>query len=300
MTRMGASSTHLSLCAETGVDTARLLFEVDRVPESRGTVEVEGESWVIDPLPAFSMVAVEGNPNDGLLWSGAEVLSRGAAVRDLVGDAFGVRAERGVSRLDVTTSRRFVPSEGRAFMAGMASVELPRMEATRRGTPPHSVWWTGARSATIKARTYCESFKVSGREPFERLRLEDQRRFPSGHRPTLEAAADPSRQRDQFLRRFEPMRKAVDGVTAASFPVVAQALADEFRYGVRDLREFERISGSLIALSGGAHDAYARSTFYKRRAELREAGFVVVEDFMESVEVDLGDELERALAEFGS
>jgi hypothetical protein len=250
-------------------------------------------------MPSYGMVAVEGNPADGSLWAPGEVLDRGAAVREVIDATLGVRADRGVSRLDVTTSRRFVPAEGRAFMAGMASLEMPRMEATRRGSPPHSVWWTGAKTAAIKARTYCESFKVAGREPFERLRLEDQRRFPNGRRPAIDQAADPDEQRRLFMRRFEPMRKAVDGVRAASFPVVAQALADEARYGYRDTREAERLAGALVLLSGGARDAYPRATFYRRRAELREAGFVVVEDFMEPVEVDLGDELERALGEFG-
>lgn len=268
------------------------------MPTHRATVTLQ-EEWVLDPMPAYGMVAVEGNPADGALWSGAEVLSRGADVRAFVSDSLGLRRDRGVSRLDVTTSRRFVPAEGRAFMAGMAAIELPRMEATRRGTPPHSVWWTGAKSATIKARTYCESFKVAGREPFERLRLEDQRRFPNGHRPPLEVAADPDRQRELFMRRFDPMRKAVDGVTAASFPVVAQALADEARYGYRSVREVERLAGALVVMTGGASEAYKRSTFYNRRAELREAGYVVVEDFMEPVEVDLGAELDRAVEEFG-
>jgi hypothetical protein len=155
------------------------------------------------------------------------------------------------------------------------------------------------KSRAIKARSYCESFKVPGREPFAQVRLEDQGRFPNGRRPPLEVAADPDEQRRQFQRRWAPMRKAVDGVKAASFPVVAQAIADEFRYGYRSLRESERLAASLVLLSGGAGDAYARSTFYKRRAELRAAGHVVVDDFMEPVEVNLGDELERALEEFG-
>jgi sirohydrochlorin ferrochelatase len=95
------------------------------------------------------------------------------------------------------------------------------------------------------------------------------------------------------------MRKAVDGVTAASFPVVAQALADEVKYGYRDAREAERLAGALVLLGGGARDGYSRATYYRRRSELRAAGYVVVEDFMEPVEVDLGGELERALEEFG-
>jgi hypothetical protein len=270
------------------------------VPGKRGEVEVEGSSGGVDPLPAFGMVAIEGNPAGGALWSPGEVLRCSESLDVFVDDHFGMVGRRGVSRLDVTTSREYGPSRGRAFLAGMAAVELPRMEATRRGSPVHSAWWTGAKSATIKARVYDESFKVPDREAFERVRVEDQRRYPAGRRPPVEVAADVDFQRGQFERRFEPVRKAVDGVKAASFPVIAQALADEARYGYRDVREVERLAGALVVLSGGAGEAYRRSTFYNRRRELREAGFVVVDDFMEPVEVDLGVELERTLEEFGS
>lgn len=280
------------------MDTARLLWAVDRPPRQRGQVEVEGTSWVVDPQPAFCMVAIEGNPAGGALWSPDELRRCAASLDTFVDDHFGLVASRGVSRLDVTRSRTFDPGRGRAFVAGMAALELPRMETTRRGTPVRSVWWTGARSATIKARVYDEAFKVPGRESFQRVRTEDQRRFPNGRRPAVEVACDPEFQSGNYRRRFEPMRKAVDGVKAASFPVVAQAIADEFRYGYRPVREAERLAASLVLLSGGAGEAYARSTFYKRRAELREAGYVVLDDFMEPVEVNLGEELDRALEDF--
>lgn len=267
------------------------------MPSQRFKIDLD-EPWVVDPLPAFGMVAVEGNPVGGGLWSPDEVLDRGASVKEFVSDNFGAAEERGVSRQDVTTSRRYDPAYGRAFMSGMAAIELPRMEATRRGTPPHSVWWTGAKTAKVNARVYDESFKVEGREAFERVRLEDQRRFPSSRRIDLETAADPDHQRELFMRRFDPMRKAVDGVTAASFPVIAQALADEAKYGYRDAKEVERLAGALIIIGGGASEAYKRATFYRRKAELREAGYVVVEDWMEPVELNVGDELEAALEGF--
>src|SRR4051794_20868049 len=174
---MGASSTHPSPTSWTGVDTLRSLYAVGEVPGKRGEVELCGASWVVDPLPAFGMVALEGNPSGGALWSGDELLRCAESLDGFVDDHFGLAERRGVSRLDVTTSRSYDPARGRAFLAGMAAVELPRMEATRRGSPVHSAWWTGARSATIKARVYCESFKVAGREAFERVRAEDQRRF---------------------------------------------------------------------------------------------------------------------------
>jgi hypothetical protein len=299
---VGASSTQPGITGDTlthtGTDTLRLLFGVETVPGQRFSIDLD-EPWVVDPLPAFGMVAVEGNPVGGGLWTPAEVLSRGAAVKEFIADNLGSADERGVSRQDVTTSRRYDPSLGQAFMAGMAAIELPRMEATRRGTPPHSVWWTGQRSARINARVYDEAFKVEGRESFERIRLEDQRRYPAARRIALDVAADPDYQRGRFMRRFEPMRRAVDGVTAASFPVIAQALADEVKYGYRSYTEAERLAGSLVLFGAGVRPSKGQSTLYRRRSELRAAGYVVVENFMDPVEVNLGDELEETLAGFG-
>jgi hypothetical protein len=276
----------------------RVLYEVENVPPRGLSRPLPG--WILQSYPEHHLVAFEGNPEGGALWGPNEVLAAGEEIFSLTEATFGVRRQRGVARLDITTSRRFLPAEGRAFMAGVAAMEFPRLEATRRGSPPHSVWWTGEKSAAIKNRAYCESFKVAGREPFERLRLEEQGRYPNGRRPPLEVAADPEFQRQRFLRRWEPMRKAVDGVTAASFPVIAQALADEVKYGYRSVREVERLAGALVILGGGGGEGYSRRTLYRRRAELKAAGYVAVEDFMEPVEVNLGHELEQALSEFGA
>ena len=282
----------------TGVDTLRLLFEVDRFPDKH--LFNVGGGWQGEAMPALGLLAIEGNPDDGALWSPNEVLDRGQEVREVVGATFGLRSDRGVSRVDVTTSRRMEPARGRALLAGLAALDFPRLERTARGAPVHSVWWTGERSRAIRGRAYCESFKVAGRVPFERVRLETQERTRAGGRPPLDVVADPEYQRQRFVRRFEPMRKAVDGVKAASFPVIAQAIADEVKYGYRTPREAERLAGALVLLGGGAAEAYARSTRTRRRAELRRAGYVIADDFLEPVEVDLGDELEAALGEFGA
>jgi hypothetical protein len=42
-----------------------------------------------------------------------------------------------------------------------------------------------------------------------------------------------------------------------------------------------------VLLTGGAAGAYARATLTRRRRELREAGYVVVDDMLEAVEVEL-------------
>jgi hypothetical protein len=279
------------------VDTLRLLVEVERFPEKHLFNVADG--WKGEAMPSLGLVAVEGNPEGGALWSPDEVLRVGEGVRDVVDATFGLRSDRGVSRVDVTTSRRMDPRRGRALLGGLAALEFPRLERTARGSPVHSVWWTGKKSRAIRGRAYCESFKVESRAPFERVRLETQERLRNGARPPLDVVADPEFQRQRFVRRFEPMRKAVDGVRAASFPVIAQGLADDARYGLRTAREVERLAGALVILGGGAGDAYPARTLKRRRAELRRAGYVIADDFLEPVEVNLGDELELALEEFG-
>jgi hypothetical protein len=292
---MGACSTHPSLCAETGVDALRLLFRAHRLPAR--IFDVDG--WKVGPVPSHGLVFAERKGGAAGLWSPERLVDLGQDAWRIVDDHFGWYGDVGVSRIDLTTTRRFAsPSHGRAFMAGMAAMEFPRLEATRRGSPPHSVAWTGERSRKIRNRCYDKGHEQGG-ERWLSIRLEDQRSLPAGRRPTLEQAADPEWQREHFVGRFGPMRKAVTGVKAAGLPVVLKSLADEFRYGYRDRGEFERLAGTVVAIAGGAVDAYARSTGYKRVAELREAGYVTVEDFMDTVEVDLGDELDRALEEFG-
>lgn len=298
---MGACSTHRSARSgthgETGVDALRLLYEVGRQPQR--PFELEG--WHGGPVPGGACMWLERKGGDaGELWRPDRVRELGRQAWELVEGSFGVVGELGASRVDVTTTRRFDSVlHGRAFIGGMAAIELPRMEATRRGTPPHSVWWTGQRTRKIRARVYDKS-RERGGEPWEAIRLEDQRSLPARERPALDVVSDPAWQRERFGARFGPMRKAVSGVRAASFPVVAQAIADEVKYGYRSASEGRQLAGSLVLLHGGAFESVPRRTKYRWRSELRDAGYVVVDDFMDPVEVDLGDELEAALEEFGS
>lgn len=275
----------------------RLLFDTRR---SFGREPVELDGWRFGTIDALGLTWAEGHPIDGALGAPEDVLRAGTHVRELVDAHVGVLRDRGVSRLDVTTTRRLrSTAEARAFLAGLSALDLPRCDTVRRGRPAHSVAWVNDRGRRILARAY-DKGREQGGEAWEFVRLEDQRRFPSGGRPPLDVAADGHYQRELFDRRFRPMAKAVEGVKAATFPVIAQALADEVRYGYRQAREGERLAGALVLLVGGAGEGYARATRYRRRAELREAGFVVVDDQREAVAVDLGAELGAALDEFGS
>lgn len=276
------------------MDTLRLLYETDRYVE--GVVDLD-DGWRLGSIPALGLTWAEGHPMPGALATPGQVLAAAEGVRDAVDGTLGVRRERGVARLDTTTTRPMgVELRGRAFLAGMASVELARCEAIRRGTPVHSIGWAHQKGRRLLARCYDKGLERGG-DPWRFVRLEDQARFASGRRPMVEAAAEPEFQRRRLVQRFGPMRKSVQGVKAASLPVVAKAIADEVRYGYRPAREAERLAGALVLLHGGAGEGYPRATYYRRRAELREAGFVVVDDFMEPVEVDLADELDAALEE---
>jgi len=295
LTGVGSCSTRPSATGDTGVDTLRLLFTTR---EPVGVAADLAPGWKMGGFPWLHLTWVEGHPLPGLLAAPGDVLRAGGEVRALVDDLVGVRADGGVGRLDVTTTRTFhTDQEGRAFLAGMAALELPRCDAVRRGSQPHSVAWVHERGKRILGRAYDKGRQLGG-EWGESIRLETQERWnASKGRPPIEVAADPAYQRSKLARRFAPMRASARGVRAASFPVVARAIADEVRYGYRDVREAERLVGSLVLLSNGAGDGYPRRTRYRRRAELREAGYVVVEDWMAPVEVNLGDELDRALAE---
>ncbi len=294
---VGVCSTRLSLTSETGeagVDTMRLLYETREMGAHRFQIDAL-EGWQLGSIPALGLTWAEGHPAPGELANPQKLSEAALAVRERIDDHFGVVRDRGCARLDSTATTRFArPAETRAFLAGMAAVDLPRTETTRRGHPVHSVSWTHPNGAKKLGRCYDKGLERGG-EPWELARLEDQRRFASGGRPPAEVVCEPGYARSRFEARFGPIRKAVDGVKAASFPVVAQALADEVRYGYRDVLEAERLAGSLVLLTGGAREAYARPTYYRRRAELREAGFVVVDDLVEHVEVNLGDVVEASL-----
>jgi hypothetical protein len=279
------------------VDTLRLLYETQTFGDRSFAID-EVPGWTFGAIPELALTWAEGHPTPGVLASAADVEAAAGRVREAVDGNFGVLKDRGVSRSDQTVTAEFRrPQEARAFLAGMASVQLPRCETTRRGHPVHSVSWTHAAGRRKLARCYDKGSEQGG-ESFRFGRLEDQRRYPSGHRPPVGVVAEAQYLRGRFEARFGPVRKAVDGVKAATFPVVAQALADEVRYGYRDLAEAERLAGALVLLTGGAGDTYKaerRATYYRRRAELREAGFVVVDDLAEAVEVDLAEVVEAAL-----
>lgn len=278
---------------ETGVDTWRLLFRADASGVGKH-VFAHGD-YTANWFPAHGLLALEGHPAGRGALAPTTDLPRAMDEAQALADDFG-GTFAGVARADLTAGYRFpTDAEGRAFFSGMASIDLTRCETTRRGHPPHSVWWTGQKGRAIKARVYDKGLERGTAPPFTLGRLEVQEKMRASTRVDVPTLADPDWTRGTFGKRFDSVRKAVDGVKAASFPVIAQALADEARYGYRPVREAERLAGALVLLTGGAAEGYSRATYYRRRAELREAGYVVATDLIEPVEVNLGEVIESAL-----
>jgi hypothetical protein len=101
--------------------------------------------------------------------------------------------------------------------------------------------------------------------------------------------------RSRFHARFAPLYKSAKGVRVAGLPVLATRIAAMLDAGELTYRQAERIGGALVIELGGAASHYTRRTHYRRRAELREHGLVLADDFYAPVEVDMGRVLEACL-----
>lgn len=296
---VGVSSTQPSPrfgTALAGLDTWKLLYRVDPEGLAAGVFDLGHYRATVDR--AHGLLGLEGHPSGTTELLAPVDVPAALAAADELADGLGGTFHR-VSRVDLTAPHHFrSAAEGRAFFTGMSVLELPRAHTIARhapGQPAHSIAWTGATSARRVARCYDKGLERGTAEPWLVGRLEDQRRSSSGRTIEVSAWADRGFCRETFERRFRPMQAAVDGVHAASFPVISQAIADEARYGYRSVQEAERLAGSLVLLRGGAGDAYSRSTFYARRAALREAGYVL-SDGPEGVNVDLAGVFESAIS----
>ena len=133
-------------------------------------------------------------------------------------------------------------------------------------------------------RAYDKGREAGTAEAWELIRLEDQFRPASGKRPGRENF-HAEYVRGRFHKRFVPLYRSARGVKVTGLPVVAKDVAERVHAGELDVRRAERMMGSLLLLSAGA--PYSRSTYYKRRAELRDNGYVLADDFFTPVEVDL-------------
>jgi hypothetical protein len=272
---------------EAGVDTWRLLFKTSR---AHGPEVFSLGSYKAHWMPGLSMLAVEGHPRPGTLCPRSGLGEAFNAAAELVAKEVGRHEFMGMSRLDSTATNIFGRGQdGVAFLQGFSALDWPRLKPQVIGKPPETVYLIARNGRGRKlARAYDSGLLRGSYARGEAIRLEDQARFPSGARASLDV--DP---RARFHRRFVPLWQSMKGVRVASLPVLTETLAAQLASGELTRSQAERMIGFLHLESAGA--PCERRTWYRRRRELREQGLVVADGFFEPVEVDVAEVLEAAL-----
>jgi hypothetical protein len=250
---------------------------------------------VVGVLPGHRMLFIEGHPAvEGLAHptrlptAASEVLGAVEAV------GFPLGRDAGVGRADGTVTLHFDHgNQGIAVLQGVAALDFPRSMPVVYGHPPQTVYVAGERTAARKARVYDKGLETLTAPPGTLVRFENQARYRKETRRMIEEV-DLAHVRDRFQARFRPLAKSASGVTVASLPVVAARVHERVLAGEMTLRRAERLVGYLALHQSGGR-SYPRRTMFRRRAELRECGLELADDFFEPVEVHLGETIEAAL-----
>jgi hypothetical protein len=264
-------------------------------------------------FPASRMVFAEGHPDE----DGLGRADRLPAVQERLEAALGERGvdvprhrltrpwgssgdgRGGLRRLDATVDLRFdSPAEGLAALAGVAALPLPRMKTQVMrevgGRRVETVYFRGTSGKRVLGRWYDKGVESGSAGRGLHVRPEDQRRFGSPARPSVEQVASSAYVRDAFVRRFEPLWRAAKGVKVGGVIELAHRLAELQDEGLISPGEAKRIAGHLV-LDAADAQRQSRSQCYKDRAAARRHGLVLADGVLDEVEVDLGEVLERAL-----
>lgn len=283
-------------------------------PRSRlvpGEIEGHRVGW----FPGTRMMFAEGHPRpDGL--AGADELPgaldrvrRGLEAIGIETPDFQTRRQLptgsrsvgfgGVRRLDSTVDLRFEnPLQGLCALAGVASLSMPRCKTKvmreAGGRRVETVYFHGYGGKRVLGRWYDKSVEAREGVRGSWIRPEDQRRFSAEARPPIEALADTSYVRDQFVRRFETLWSAAKGVKVGGVLELAKRLDELVGEGAISPTEAKRIAGHLVLDAAGCQNQ-KRSTLLNDRADARRHGLVLADGLFDEVEVDLGEVLERAM-----
>lgn len=273
--------------------------------------QVDGHRVYFDPGNRF--LFAEGHPSeDGLAPVDAEVLE---AAQEAIADgleAIGIGVPRepagfdrvgspgaaGVRRLDLAVDVETDRYQGTALLAGVAAVEPPGrlrpvVHRSAVGNRVETVSWQGARGKL--ARIYDKGVEQLSHSPGERVRFEDQRRYPVGMRP-LVGDLSAGYARGMFNQRFGALQKATKGVVVASqarMIGVVQELVDE---GTLSQTEAVKVIGFLVLEKSGADLDLSRTTHWRLRKLAREAGVVLTTcELDQELEIDLGNTLDEVI-----
>jgi hypothetical protein len=243
------------------------------------------------------MMFIEGHPAvDGLAHPAALPEAASDVLRAVREAGFPVGRDAGVGRADGTVTMGFEDRRrGVAVLQGVAALDFPRSKPIVYGKPPQTVYVASERGARRLARIYDKGLESSVAPAGRLVRFENQVRYSKQLRRVVEDV-DLGHVSGRFRARFEPLAKSASGVSVASMPVLAAAVADRVASGEIAFRQAERLLGFMTLHQAGCRRGVSRSSLQRRRRELRAAGLVLADDFFEPVEVNLGDTIEAALA----
>lgn len=205
----------------------------------------------------------------------------------------------GVRRLDSTVDLRFDnPLEGLCALAGVAALPIPRCKTKvmreAGGRRVETVYFHGYGGKQVLGRWYDKSVESLDGPRGSWVRPEDQRRYSAEVRPPIEALAQTSYVRDQFVGRFETLWSAAKGVKVGGVLELAKRLDELVAQEVVSAATAKRIAGHLVLDAAGCQNQ-SRSTMLRDRADARRHGLVLADGLFDEVEVDLGEVLERAM-----
>jgi hypothetical protein len=202
----------------------------------------------------------------------------------------------GIRRLDLAVDAERSRPVGRAILNGVAAVEAPgqlrsNVFRARSGRNIETVTWQG--TAGKVARVYDKGVESGTHHAGERVRLEDQRRFPIGTRPLLEemTAAHAAM---LYRRRFAPLRAATKGIIVTSEAGLADRIKDAVECGDLTPAEAAKLSGLAFLQQHGV-EVGSRTTRWRHRRQLQQFGVVLGDGVLEDVEIDLGFEVDQVV-----
>jgi hypothetical protein len=247
------------------------------------------------PVDADGLLAVQEALADGLRDRGVEVPRSPAPF-----DRTGSPGAAGVRRLDLAVDVQGDRDHGRALLSGVAAVEPPGrlrsvVHRAQTGRQVETISWQGARGKV--GRVYDKGVEQLTHHPGERVRFEDQRRYPAGARPLVEDLSA-GYAGAMFRQRFGVLVKATKGVVVASQQRCIEALEDLVQEGELTPAQACKILGFQMGEQAGVDFGIDRSTKWRYRQMVREAGVVLTQSALEEeIEIDLGARLEQVLDE---
>jgi hypothetical protein len=210
----------------------------------------------------------------------------------------------GVRRCDAAADLDLGSAEdGRALLIALAAVAttVPRCQGGVRYAKDGSggvetVYLYGLAGVKVLGRAYDKGYEQLGdSHRYERVRLEDQRRYASARRVAVEQLTG-ERVRANLQERFYPMWQATKGVKVLAQAGVIRELGDRVRAGEMRPTTAEKLSGYLVLRSQlGRGDEAQKRRDRRRRQRFRELGLVQAPAALAEVEVDLHQVLEQVL-----